>query len=558
MAIPVFGKVIDRKRVGFVGDMPVEAVAALKARGYEAFELTASALYADGVLETMGSIVISQSAAEPQSIRKDLRTFADALTHDCRIYIRHADDPIAYGKTLVLRFLGTLDLPASGFREDERPFLLGRAGDEVVPVYAPFAHIVAVPGDWSALANTIADNPPGQSPNKNLKIEVTDDKGNPDKLEPEQELLVQRAFWNCKLVKLFEKSDGLSPARAYEGFAYHGENILAGEWPYRVMVKIGPRPDVAREYYKYRNLFLENVPFYLGPRLRLDRCVLGRSCGVIVSDFVADAQNIRDVARKGRGAAAIASLFNVTLVAWRRAGKPNHEFKLNKFLVEKVIGTRTIPGHRAARMPEFGSKMELSQLVQAIEGVVPGNNEEVLIGMVHGDLHATNVLVRMHDAVIIDLERIEQGWPLLFDPASLEAGLFIDGFIKDKRSPKEILASIAHLYTRKAFDHDDHHCDPTDPSAWFYECARQIRMQAGQMELATHQYAWVLAALFIKKACQDRNFAPEDVVTFDTPAGNTDAGREAIRQLAYVIGEMIVTNLTAPPEETAPSKETPP
>jgi len=548
MAIPLFGKVIDRKRVGFVGEMADDAVDALKERGYEPYALTASDLHADGVLETTGSIVLTQSATNLQGIRKVLLRFADALTHDCRIYVRHADDSDANGKAALLHFLGELGLPASGFREDERSQLLEPPGDESVPVYAPFVHIVEVPRDGIELANTIAANPPGHPPNKNLTIEVTNADGETETLSAERELLVQRAFWNCKLVRLFAKSDGLSPAAAYEGFAYHGENIVAGEWPYRVMVKIGPRRDVAREYYKYRNIFLENVPFHLGPRLRVDRCVLGRSCGVIVSDFVANAQTIRDVARKGRGVAAIASLFNVTLVAWRRAAKPNRDFKLNEFLADKVLAERTIPQHRQARMASFGSTLPLSHLVQAIRAADTG--DEVLTGTVHGDLHATNVLVRMHDAVIIDLERIEQGWPLLFDTASLEAGLFIDGFIKDKRSPKAILASLTPLFEAQAFGHDDRHCDPTDPSAWFFECARQIRMQAIQMERSKYQYAWVLAALFIKKACQDKNFAKGQEVAFDVVPRNEKIGREAIRQLAYVVGEKLVSSLTA-------SKETP-
>jgi len=546
MAIPLFGKVIERQRVGFVGDMPVDAVKALKERGYEAYALTGSELHADGVLDTTGSIVLTQSATDLEGLYKVLRSFANALTHDCRIYVRHADDPAANGKTMLLHFLGTLGLPASGFREDERSKLLELPGDESVPVYAPFVHIVEVPSDGVALATTIAANPPGPQPNRSLRIEVTDAVGKPETLSPERELLVQRAFWNCKVVRLFAKTDGLSPAAAYEGFAYHGENIVAGDWPYRVMVKIGPRRDVAREYYKYRNIFLENVPFHLGPRLRIDRCVLGRSCGVIVSDFVTNAETIRDVARKGRGAAAIASLFNVTLVAWRRAAKLNQDFKLNAFLADTVLRERTVPAHRRARMVDFGSKLPFSQLVQAIR--LADTGDEVMTGMVHGDLHATNVLVRMHDAVIIDLERIEQGWPLLFDAASLEAGLFIDGFIKDKRSPNAILASVAELFEPEAFDHDDQHCDPTNPSAWFFECARQIRMQAAQIERSKYQYAWVLAALFIKKACQDKDFAEGEQVSFDAIPANDKIGREAIRQLAYVVGEQIVSSLMASKE----------
>lgn len=548
MAIPLFGKLIERKRVGFVGDMPVDAVSALRERGYDPYPLTAAELHQNAVLDTTGSIVLTQSASAPHEIHKDLRTFADALTYDCRIYVRHADDPGAYGKTVLLHVLGALRLPASGFREDERFHLHGEPGDENIPVYAPFVHIVETPSDGVSLANTISINSPSHPPSKTLEIEVTDAKGERTQLDREKELLVRRAFWNCKLVRLFAKTNGLSNVDAFEGLAYHGENLVEGAWPYRFFVKIGPRVKVAREYQKYRNILLENVPFHLGPRLRLDRCVLGRSCGLIVSDFVANAETIRDSAREGRGAAAIASLFNVTLVAWRRAAKINRDLKLNEFLADKVLGGKRIAAHRVGRMLEFGAMSTLTDLAQAIGNAVTG--EEVMTGLVHGDLHATNVLVRMNDAVIIDLERIEQGWPLLFDVASLEAGLFIDGFIKDKRSPKEILASILCLYERKAFEHDDHHCDPSNSSAWFFECARQLRMQARQMERHPLQYAWVLAAVFIKKTCNPEDFAEGKPVHFDAVPVDTHVAREAIRQLAYVVGEKIVFSLTSSSKET--------
>jgi len=165
--------------------------------------------------------------------------------------------------------------------------------------------------------------------------------------------------------------------------------------------------------------------------------------------------------------------------------------------------------------------------------------------MVHGDLHATNVLVRMNDAVIIDLERIHPSMPLMFDAASLEAGLFVDGFIKDRQSAKEILQSVPKLYEIDAFGKDDHHCDPSDGSAWFMECVRQIRMQAKQMERADLQYAWMLGVVFIKKACNKDDFSDGCPVTFDSPPSCHAAAREAARTLAYVIGERIILGLAS-------------
>ena len=66
----------------------------------------------------------------------------------------------------------------------------------------------------------------------------------------------------------------------------------------------------------------------------------------------------------------------------------------------------------------------------------------------------------MNDAIIIDLERVAAGQPLLLDAASLEGGLFIDGFVGDRRPAGEVLESILPLYTATALEQDDHYCNP--------------------------------------------------------------------------------------------------
>jgi len=238
------------------------------------------------------------------------------------------------------------------------------------------------------------------------------------------------------------------------------------------------------------------------------------------------------------------------MLPWRRAARAESqqlsEFVLNVLKDDKAE-ERKVPKHRADRLPEFKSKASLCDLRQIIKSLPP--SKQVMTGMVHGDLHATNVLVRGNDAVIIDLERVELNAPLIYDAASLEAGLFVDGFIKDPRSAKDILESVLPLYEIVAFEKDDHHCDPSNPSSWFVDCVRQIRMQAKQMELAPLQYALMLGAAFLKKACNPDDFA-KDVetdhrVTFDVPPTHAKAAREALRILTYTIGEKLILGLSA-------------
>lgn len=95
---------------------------------------------------------------------------------------------------------------------------------------------------------------------------------------------------------------------------------------------------------------------------------------------------------------------------------------------------------------------------------------------------------------------------------------------------------MSPLYSREAFDHDDHHCSASDSSAWFFDSVRHVRMQARQMEVAPLQYARILAAVFLKKACNPENLDQKGI-----PTGTV--GREKIRAAAFVIAEMIISAL---------------
>jgi hypothetical protein len=556
MAIPQFSYGPKRQRVGFVGEMPEGAVDALKRRGYEPYPLDPSHLDERWCFDTTGAIVLTQDVNNPERIRTELKTFAGALNHDCRVYVRYASDGSM--KDVLLRALNSQQLPSSGYVKSEAKFFVGRWVDHELPyVYAPFVHILKADEDWDVLANTITHNDAGSSPSSTLEIDAVDAKGDKVQFAHEDDLLIRRAFSNCRRVQLLGKPNGLSGVSAYEGYAYLGDNELGGEWPYRFFVKIGGRVKVAREFHKYGTTLLENVPFHLGPRLRRERCVLGLSKGLIVADFVSGAEPIRDSAREGRGIAAISNLFNVTLLSWRRAAKeeslPLGE-SLKLLLQDDDGNDRSVPPHRLARLDEFTASVPVGELIQMVKDMP--RSTPVLTGMVHGDLHATNVLVRMNDAVIIDLERVDTSMPLLFDAASLEAGLFVDGFIKDRRSAKDILASVSSLYEIGAFEKDDHHCDPAEGSAWFMECVRQIRMQATQMERADWQYAWMLGAVFIKKACNPDDFSENHPVTFASAPTCQEAAREAARTLSYVIGEKIIMGLVSKLGATPPKLRT--
>jgi hypothetical protein len=301
-------------------------------------------------------------------------------------------------------------------------------------------------------------------------------------------------------------------------------SLVGGSWPYRYFVKIGARKNVATEYLRYREIALEHLPYHLGPRLRLERCQLGHRSGVLVSDYVSGAEPLRDCARSGRATAAIANLFNVTLRAWHNGARPD-DVPLQERLRERLPAK--IPGSRKPLIDKCGGKKSLEELSQLL---LVGQSRPVTVGVIHGDLHATNVLVRGGDAILIDFEKVETNGPVLRDLACLEAGLFVDSFVADSREPESILESVECLYAPgELLGGRVTPCHPSDGSAWFFDYVTQIRMQARHIELAPGQYALVLASELLRKACAAHEF---------------DANMEQTRALAYVLAERVLTGLS--------------
>lgn len=537
MPIPEFRAGPLRSLVGFVDAVPEEAVPAFERRGFKCVVIGTDPSTVQADLNAMDCVILSPNVANIAGMRAEIEPLVGLLDCGCHLYVRYAEGE--RDKGLVLKVLNQLQIPPSGLTETDGAIFTGEWFEGVqAQVYAPFVHILPRTTGWDKLADIIIRNPSGQPPNFDLKIEAYTEDHYKFSFLPDAQLLIRRAFWNCSSVRLNAKGNGLSGVDAFDAFATLAENVVGGDWPYRFFVKLGSRFKVSREYRKYCANALENVPFHLGPRLKMDRCVLGHTQGLIVSDYVSGAEVLRDCAKQGRAVPAIGNLFNTTLVAWRRAAK----------FVKRPLATyfedrfpSKIPDHRGPLIRAYGATRSPEELKQLFESA-SNQPQWILEGVVHGDLHATNVLVRLNDAVIIDLERIEEGMPLLFDAASLEGGLFIDGFIGDRRNGAELLASLDPLYTASALIRGDHFCLPHEGSAWFTDSVRQIRMQAVQMARVPKQYGLVLGVVLLKKACNSENFSGPNPDQDLNPAPLT---REAVRALAYVLAERILLALTA-------------
>lgn len=548
MSIIDFSNGNPRRNVAFLDKIPVEAISAFNACGYKCVTLTKKRLPSNNVLWGLDCLILEQDVANPKGISEELKIFAPLLLpRDGRIYIlaaSHKNSSISM--QLNKQLIAAIDanrVPNSGLSEENRKRFVEWDEGPSQSALGPFAHVLnlSLPYDWAQIVNIILSNSASAPPSPVPIISAKKSDGKKKSLDREATYLLQRAFSDCESVELISVSNGLSGIGTYKTYAQPLGSAVGRSWPYVYFVKLGERRTIATEYRKYLANAMDHIPYHLEPRLRQDRCALGHKLGVIVTDYVHTAESLRDCARDGRAGAAIGNLFRHTLHNWRGSAK-KEDFDIRVHVTEIV--EKEVPLHRSISINNFGATKTCQELR---EFLLRRESKPTLMGVIHNDLHATNVLVRANDAIIIDFEKLKESGPLLHDVASLEAGLFVDGFIGDNCDPLKLLSSIAPLYTLKALDWKFPKFDVSDRSAWFFESARIIRMHAREMERAHHQYALVLAAVFLKKSCNDEDFDKLDKVKKSAKV----ITREQARALAYVLAEKIILSLT----ESAASKE---
>jgi hypothetical protein len=521
MAIADFGSRRGRKSIAYVGAEPPQSFAqAVALLGYQVRPLDEHAIKRSEQLADIDSVIISQRAERAYAIRGDLARIArQLLDHDCRLYVRIARvEQLGRGaRAIVVDALRDLKLPAGPLQPVEAAQMDPHSRDREGLPFAPFIYVCDSGVPWEQIAQWIADNPAGRAPSLNLAIDAFNANGEPFAFGLEEETLIRRAFFDCREIHLKQMADGLSGVRAFRAFALPAQGLL-GPWPTVQFVKIGVRHKIVKEFENYEGNAMLYVPYHLTPRLTLRRCGLATAMGILVGDFVEDAEPLRDCASGGRAGAAIANLFNKTLRSWHHQSRVDE----TRSLPELVVGRwpQGIPKHREARIRSLGATEDLNSLRARMMLYASG---PVRVGVTHGDLHATNVLVRGADAILIDFERLCEG-ALLCDAAALEGGLLVEGFMKDARPTETWLNSIAKLYEppilEKAVTHD-----PRDPSAWFYACVRQVRLHARELECAPRQYEVALAVALISKACNPQFFGDS---------------RDELRAAAYVLGEKLL------------------
>jgi hypothetical protein len=455
-------------------------------------------------LSGLAATIFTQDAEKPNLIVRDLERHGRRLLDwDCRIVARSATRPGAnladlLGRVMVNRHpLPVANLPAV----EGRPTGLSQTPH-------PHIHVFAQEIPWAVIADFVVEHPPDKAPDSTLRIIGPGRR----LINSEAETLLQRAFEDCIEVYLVSIDGGHSGVPVFRAYAELKDG-QHGRWPLPYFVKLGDRDKIYIEYWNYQNKVDPYIPFHLGPHLIPRRCHLGALEGVIVGDWVDESETLTGCASSGRAAAAISCLFDRTLYGWHREAEKK-EFSIAETLGRYFPPPASFPAARLAKARELGATSKPSDLEKHFRCCT---SVPVLMGPIHGDLHAKNVHVRAIDAIVIDFLRHGEG-PLVYDPACLEAGLLVEGFsheidlpnldkgtAKDQelRRSLEWLRSIETLYDHVPLSRAPVHAEPKNPSAWFHACVRQIRLFARQMECHRGQYAAALALALLIKAGKD-------------------------------------------------------
>ena len=506
-----------RAKIAFVGEVPSAAeLDRFRERGFQCEASTPDKLADPTYAAQLDALIWTQDGNKPSSLPRQLGSVVPCLLdYDVRVYIRLGADR---GQTdtprkLVVNALLESKIPVANLRPVEWQSIPKNHREREHGFLLPCVYLFDTASSWVDIAALVCDRPASSSPKTGL---VFDEKVLLDRFGPdghsERVILLKRAFWNCSELRLTLLDGGMSGAPVFKAYASAEAGLVqrgsTGAYPHLFFVKIGPRKKIIDEYDKYCGHIFEYVPFHLGPRLRRDRCNLGSTLGILVGDFVEGSESLIACARGGRCGHAIANLFDKTLGGWRKQDYVDDKRTLSAFLEEKwqVEGQSKLIELPPARIPlvqQLGADINIQPLKDIFDdlGKTPPK-----VAPAHGDMHATNVLVRHGDAILIDFEKLEQHYPLTYDPASLEGGLLVEGFMDDLKKGKVTLVglvgSIEPLYEERSLKMGQtSFCSPGDPAEWFYNAVNQIRTLSWSAEERPGQYALTLALCLIRKGC---------------------------------------------------------
>ncbi len=317
-------------------------------------------------------------------------------------------------------------------------------------------------------------------------------------LSNDQRLLLERAFHDCKAIKLELITGGLSGAMTFYVQATLAASN-AGPTPMPYFAKLHDSAQLREEMSSYQEYAEHHVAWYLRPDFLPVRCLYGVRQGILVGRFAEGSRSLWDIAVVGQGPSHIRSLFNDTLGILRR----------DRQVIDAVThGSVVEPLDAFCKHWRVSSdRVDLARQF-SVDVQTPATLWRKLLNLptqrwlrspIHGDMHANNVRVRKEDAIVIDFAHATLG-PMCADLASLEVWLtfeWMDGLHFDRAEWKQ---RVECMYRPSDLMHVSWSQDDPVMNHWLPPCLFEIRLLAKDCTLGADEYLRVLAVYLLRHA----------------------------------------------------------
>lgn len=488
----------------------------------------------DGFLRSVAAVVFVQDENNSETVASDLQWYVKKLLdYDCLVIVLAASKvsgTAVNNLAIITDALYRLKIPSlwpttadqfDSFDGDNEPVRQSKYGAPKPPFVSVYRDSLSVDIIADLLVRYNQRPVPALDDPISFKITGTGEKD----FKTDHRLMLRRSFHDCTEVHVSSLPGGKSGIPVYIAHA-----TKSGGRPLPFFVKVGSRNEIIREWLNYNELVRPFIPFHLAPHLVPERCALGAHTGIIVGDFIEDAESLAECARRGRAITPISSLFDRTLRGWHR--KPERRSgNLYGVLGNLILDRKNNIEPRYLNAKKLGAKFTLDELYTKLQQREP---ELQLWSHIHGDLHADNVHVRGGEAILIDFLAGKKEGLLLGDHAALEVSLAIRvprADIDNKFSNEEWERVVRPLYTLDTLLNLPSFPDPTEPYSWLAACIRKIRLYALPMQIGKDQYAHILAYYLLRAAIKD-------------PLPNVSADEDYRRTIAYCLAEDLILNTT--------------
>ena len=341
----------------------------------------------------------------------------------------------------------------------------------------------------------------GPTFNKTLKVKGAT-------LTGENLLLLQRAFSDCSEIELLPLTEGKSNALVFRAHARVG-SVAPAAFMLPFLVKLDTAPNIETELENFRTYVAPHVPFSHRPDLDAGRSLIGATRGILVGDFVEDAASLAQLCSDPSGRGAIYSLFDDALRSWRRhayADPSTTKLSFTELMPGLIKETEILPRIVNLARKKFGLTATPNQLVDRLTKASVFNYRR---GIIHGDLHPGNVMVRGSEPILIDFFSIWGAAPLIADVACMEVAVCFTiapektalGRTKVHEKPfRSWKKEIDALFAKACLNYVPPLQEPPSEFNWLWSICRQTRMMAHLVGADRGPYEAALVAYLLRRA----------------------------------------------------------